>query len=151
MKRNKDVIILYVIIVGLLMIGDESIRNVLDPNYFQFKVEGSIKTKLPRPLAPEKIYEIQLAAIEMQEVDEGVWSSRQFSLNKKFSESEEIISDCVSKLKFDRGPALPRDIKLAITFEDITGQRRWIKYTKESTGSTKHIHGEGVPEFLKDD
>jgi len=29
MKRNKDVIILYVIIVGLLMIGDESIRNVI--------------------------------------------------------------------------------------------------------------------------
>lgn len=119
----------------------------LASNEFEFKVEKSPKLRLSRPLAPNVMYEVQVIGVKAEEAEKNSSISNKVSFDKKFNESEEVIPALV--FESDQVIDLPDDINAVITFEDINGQKRWVKYTGENLKNAKQTYGEEMPGFLK--
>lgn len=124
-----------------------NVNLYLASDEFEFKVEKSPKLKLSRPLAPNVMYEVQIIGVKIEEAEKNTSISDKVSFDKKFNESEEVIPALV--FESDQTIQLPEDVNAMITFEDINGQKRWVKYTGEDIKNAKQTYGEETANFLK--
>lgn len=123
-----------------------NINLYLSSSEFKFNLGSSLEIKLSRPLAPGIMYELQIIGVEAEKTEKSDSISDNISFNKEFNESEEVIQVLV--FEPDQVLNLPDDIKALITFEDITGQKRWVKYAGKDIKSAKQTYGKGDPDFL---